>query len=329
MTADRGVFTEEAAGRLTRSLEEIDLQALQPSAGEGWQTYFDHYGIDFPSLQSGHAFGLFGAGGYRLACHCYRPLQEPHGTFFLLHGYFDHVGLYGHAIRFALEQGFAVLAFDLPGHGLSAGERASIDRFSRYREVFSVLLDRAKEARLPEPWYVLAQSMGGAVAMDHALHAAQPGVGPGDTRAPLPERLFLLAPLLRPLGWRAVKLGYYLRRWFLSTIPRQFSENSSDREFLRFLRERDPLQPRLIATRWLGALIRWQRRFRACPPCDVPVTVAQGDKDGTVDWRYNLPMIRRKFPDTEVITIPGGRHHLVNETPELRRQFFQAFASRL
>lgn len=329
MTAASGVFTEEAAGRLTRSLGAIDLQALRPAAGDGWQQYFDHYGIDFPSLQSGHAFGLFEAGGYRLACHCYRPLEEPRGTFFLLHGYFDHVGLYGHAIRFALDQGFAVLAFDLPGHGLSTGERASIDRFSRYREVFSVLLEKAQEAGLPGPWYILAQSMGGAIAMDYTLHAARHRKGSGDTDNPLPRRLFLLAPLLRPLGWRAVKLGYHLRRLFVSTIPRQFSENSSDREFLRFLREQDPLQPRIITTRWLGALIRWQRQFRAHPPCDVPVSIAQGDNDGTVDWRYNLPKIRGKFPDTEVVTIPGGRHHLINEAPELRQQFLQPFATHL
>ena len=34
--------------------------------------------------------------------------------------------------EYLLEQGYAVVMFDLPGHGLSEGKRASIDDFSQY-----------------------------------------------------------------------------------------------------------------------------------------------------------------------------------------------------
>ena len=44
---------------------------------------------------------------------------EPQGTLLLLHGYYDHMGLYRHVVDWALSMNFAVLACDLPGHGLS------------------------------------------------------------------------------------------------------------------------------------------------------------------------------------------------------------------
>ncbi|MEB3734885.1 alpha/beta hydrolase [Halopseudomonas pachastrellae] len=46
-----------------------------------------------------------------------------------------HMGLYRHLIQWGAGAAYAVLAFDLPGHGLSSGERASIDCFLRYQKV--------------------------------------------------------------------------------------------------------------------------------------------------------------------------------------------------
>src|SRR5690554_7256250 len=43
------------------------------------------------------------------------------GTVFILHGYFDHVGLYTQLIDRCLGAGFDVLTYDQPGHGLSSG----------------------------------------------------------------------------------------------------------------------------------------------------------------------------------------------------------------
>ncbi|SUV72968.1 lysophospholipase [Acinetobacter baumannii] len=39
----------------------------------------------------------------------------------LLHGYLEHSGIYQPIIREILEQGFSVITYDLPGHGLSNG----------------------------------------------------------------------------------------------------------------------------------------------------------------------------------------------------------------
>ncbi|WP_423811416.1 alpha/beta hydrolase, partial [Pseudomonas aeruginosa] len=45
--------------------------------------------------------------------------QVEFGSLLLMHGYYDHMGLYRHVVDWALGMGFSVLACDLPGHGLS------------------------------------------------------------------------------------------------------------------------------------------------------------------------------------------------------------------
>ena len=83
---------------------------------------------------------------------------------------------------------------------------------------------------------------------------------------------------------------------------------------------RDPLQPRRLSVRWVGALKRWIPRMEAHAPLDFPLAVVQGDEDGTVDGPHNLGVIRQKFPAAEIHVIPHGRHQLANEAPALRAQ---------
>ena len=58
---------------------------------------------------------------------------SPKGTVFILHGYFDHVGLYTQLIDRCLGAGFDVLAYDQPGHGLSSGTLTAIGSFGSTR----------------------------------------------------------------------------------------------------------------------------------------------------------------------------------------------------
>lgn len=316
-------FGEKEAAALKAALRPIDF-SVDTRFTEPEQVYIRHYGVDLPELQNSHHFGYVDVGGFRLACHCLKP-ENPEGTVLILHGYFDHSGLYRHVMRFCLERNLAVMMPDLPGHGLSSGEQVSIDRYSRYREVFAGVARLAREAELPRPWYLLGQSMGAGIAMDYVLHQASTL----DPYYPEMDRLFLLGPLVRPRRWLWVKYAYSMRRRFITTVPRRFSHNSSDPEFLQFLREDDPLQPRVIAGQWVGALIDWQEEFHAYPACDIPTLVVQGDIDGTVDWRYNLRQVRKKFRRLSIVMVEGMRHHKVNEAVPLRSQIFEAIDEEL
>ena len=63
------------------------------------------------------------------------------------------------------------------------------------------------------------------------------------------------------------------------------------------------------------------RSFLARPACNRELLIIQGDADKTVDWRYNLRQLARLFPAAEVFHLAGGRHHLANESADLRAEY--------
>jgi alpha-beta hydrolase superfamily lysophospholipase len=296
--------------RLRDSLRS--LSSARPLCEQG-RAYQRFYGLDLPD--SGIRFdthqGLFEAEGYQLVCQAWVP-ERPRGTLVLLHGFYDHMGLFRHLIAWALGCGLAVVSCDLPGHGLSSGARASIRDFAHYQSTLQGLFGQAAALGLPRPWHVLGQSTGGAIIIDHALHS-------GGT-SPVDGHLMLLAPLVRPRAWGWSRLSYHLLNPFVDGITRRFSENSSDPAFLLFL-QADPLQPVRLPTAWVGALVRWINRIEAAPACALSPVIVQGEQDMTVDWQHNLRVLEAKFKQPQVLRLPLARHHLANEAASIREAY--------
>ena len=129
------------------------------------------------------------------------------GTTFLLHGYLEHSGIYQPIVKELLEQGFSVLTYDLPGHGLSDGSSASIQNFDHYQQVLHAVQRYVQHAsQLPKPWVGIGQSTGGAIWMHHLLEFAQ------RRENPFVERVLLLSPLIRPAktAWWHNSVGWAL-----------------------------------------------------------------------------------------------------------------------
>ncbi len=261
-----------------------------------------------------HYLGQLNTAGYQVACQYWLP-ENAKGTVFVVHGYFDHSALYRHLFSYLLERGYAVVTFDLPGHGLSDGERASIASFDHYVEAFDGLL-AACANHLPQPWHAVGQSTGGAIVLKHLLEEKD-----GES---LFQHIALLAPLLHTRNWGTGRLTYRLLHRFISRIKRNFKANSGDGDFLNFLKHSDPLQSRHIPLEWVGSMKRWTEEFHDLPVNHKSMTIVQGDSDMTLDWRYNLAQFQPKLPKAKIEMIAGGQHHLVNETESLRKQAFAA-----
>jgi alpha-beta hydrolase superfamily lysophospholipase len=293
------------------------LAAAAPlTAGE--QAYRQFYG--FADEGARHSsIGVLNLAGYQIALQAWWP-ENPRATLILLHGYYDHSALYRHVIQWALEMNFAVLTFDLPGHGLSSGARASINDFAEYQLVLQGVLAEAAALQLPQPWHLCGQSTGGAILIDYLL-----------TGAPAPEvgETILMAPLVRPRAWGWSQLSYRLMKHFVSEIPRRFSHNSSDADFIDFIHNQDPLQPRNLPTAWVGALSRWVPRIEAAPRSARSPLIIQGEADMTVAWRHNLGVLQDKFAAPQILQLPEARHHLANESPELRARYLAFLRERL
>lgn len=305
--------------RLRAELRPLAADNLPRSAEQ--LAYQRYYGLDLDSRHPGlrSRLGCFEVDGLRIVSQLWQP-AAPKATLILLHGYYDHMGLYRHVIDWALGENLAVLACDLPGHGLSEGTRASIDDFASYQHTLLGLFDQAASLDLPQPWHLCGQSTGGAILIDFLLTG---------TPRPEPGAVLLLAPLVRPRAWGLSRLSYHLLSPFKTAIPRRFSANSGDSDFLDFVQHRDPLQPRNLPTAWVGALAKWIPRIEKAKRSPLRPLIVQGDGDMTVDWQHNLKVLQDKFDQPEILHLPGARHHLANESEALRKRYFAFLSERL
>jgi alpha-beta hydrolase superfamily lysophospholipase len=294
------------------------LADWQPLSEEAL-AYQHFYGLDFAGRNVRSGLGRFAVDGYDVVSQFWWP-EGAKATLFLFHGFYDHTGLYRHVIEWALDQNFAVIACDLPGHGLSSGERASIKDFTEYQDTLQGLFAEAQSLDLPQPWHLCGQSTGGAIVIDHVLNQG--------ASSPAQGQVILLSPLVRPRAWGWSQLSYYLLKPFVKAIARRFSENSNDPDFLPFL-QADPLQPLRLPTAWVGALARWIKHIEAAPYSMRRPLIVQGQADMTVDWEHNLEVLRGKFDRPQVLMLPEARHHLANETLALRREYFGFLTKRI
>ena len=296
-------FTEAVAQRLKAALPVFDANAPLDihAAGADLAAYFDTYGFSRMSAVANYHMGKLLIDERQVITHLWMPAGAQQAAF-VAHGLFDHVGLYLDLVDDLLSVGLAVVAIDFPGHGLSGGESGVIVDFSEYGAAIDGCLLALRNV-LPPTVHAVGQSTGCAAILNYILVS----------RGKRFQKLVLLAPLIRPRGWLMVKMSYILFHRVLKFFPRSFSINSHDEVFCEFLRLHDPLQPRHISVEWVGAMKKWVRAFDDYPSVDCEVLVIQGDDDGTVWWEKNVPRVQKKFPQSQLAMIEGGRHHLVKE----------------
>lgn len=294
--------------------QAIALRSGLPAFGEGsapaalLSSYTQFYNLDFPARLPGveYNLGAVSSSGYQLAVHCW---QQPDATsnLLLVHGYFDHTGIFGKLVEWALHRKCNVLIFDLPGHGLSTGEPAAIDAFHQYAQSIEDVLSAVTLPALP--LWAMGQSTGGAALIEYARHHQWQFAA-----------AVLLAPLIRPVGWHSINYAHRILKNFKNTVPRVFSNNSSDAEFLSFVKK-EPLQYHHTSLQWVSALRAWLEELEFDDLGVGPALVIQGDQDGTVDWRFNLLKLITLFPNSRIECIAGAGHQLANESPALRENY--------
>ncbi|WP_067515683.1 alpha/beta hydrolase [Endozoicomonas ascidiicola] len=287
------------------------------------QSYFQYYGIDLENRLENidHTFGYVDTQDFRIACHLY-SCRAPKGSVFLLHGYYDHVGLFEHIIRFFLEQNLNVLAYDLPGHGLSSGESATIEDFGDYRQTLEDMLSFS-EPLLPKPWFGYGQSTGCAIITDLLNDYVS-------QKQPLPfQQVILSAPLVRPYLWWLARIKFYIAQPFIKQIPRTFKENCRNKAFIQKAHS-DPLAPKVLPTQWVASMNRWIRKIEASSSqIDIPAFILQGTNDTTVDGHHNLKILNRLYINPSVMWLDGARHHLPNEIEDTRTQYMNWLISKI
>ena len=94
------------------------------------------------------------------------PAGPPKGIVVITHGYAEHCGRYHEVAHVIVNAGWAVLSYDVRGHGKSPGERGYIDRFSTYLGDFAAMQAAARERiGATAPMVLLGHSHGSLIVL--------------------------------------------------------------------------------------------------------------------------------------------------------------------
>ncbi|WP_096201781.1 alpha/beta hydrolase [Bacillus sp. FJAT-45350] len=270
--------------------------------------YLNYYGFETKHLT--HQFDVVECKGKLISVQSFRP-DNPKAVALVLHGYLDHTGSLRSMINYLTERQYHVISYDMPGHGLSSGERASIEDFSEYSNTLKIICEKYL-ASTTQPAYVVAHSTSGGIVLQNASELSE-----------TIEKIVLVAPLVRCHCWRIAKMGISLLKPFIHEVKRLYTPNSYNQQYLQFTRH-DPLQYNKLPIKWVDSMIQWKKEtMMQLPTCDKEVFVIQGDKDKTVDWKYNLQFINRKFPNSYIEIVKGGKHQLLNEKEDIQKNILR------
>jgi len=103
------------------------------------------------------------------ATHWKAATAEPRGVVVIMHGLKDHTGHYAAFAARLTAAGYAVHAFDLRGHGRSAGPRVAPRRWVDYADDLERFLAAVEQREPGRKVFLFGHSMGGAIAALVAL----------------------------------------------------------------------------------------------------------------------------------------------------------------
>jgi lysophospholipase len=292
-----------------------------------YQAYARFYQVDFTASPSfcAQSIRYVKSARFNMVVQRFVP-SNPEACAFICHGYFDHAGLYGSLIEVLLDKGVEVVVFDLPGHGLSSGDRAAISCFSDYQHAFNdVVLEICNEFKhWGEGFSLIGQSTGAAIIADSLLQEDHQFLN--DVKL---KQAILLAPLLRPKAWGKAEFMHSLIKNYKKYWPRSFRPNSHSESFVEFIKKSDPMQHSGLSVDWIGALRKWVPEILSRPASFIPISIIQGTDDETVDWEFNLANYRRLFPNARITVIEHAKHQLVNEAEPYKAKVFDAVLAAL
>ena len=270
------------------------------------------------------------------------PKANAKGTVLIFPGRTEYIEKYGDAAREFGKRGFASVAIDWRGQGLA--DRLLPDRnlghvkaFSDYQTDITALMDHVKVLDLPQPYYLMAHSMGGCIGL-RALHN---GLDVKAAAFSAPMWGLGLAGWLRPFAWALPKIAtrigkgeelapgqsldtYVLREEFdLNTL-------TCDKGMWERLQEQASAHPDLTlggpTLHWLAEATREMDALHEMLSPDYPTITFLGTSETVVDpVRVRNRMSRWSEGQLEVIK--GAEHEVMLELPARRQHVFDLTAA--
>jgi alpha-beta hydrolase superfamily lysophospholipase len=265
-----------------------------------------------------HIEGHFsGAEGVELYYQGWLPAAPPRARVIICHGVADHGGRYQHVVARLVEAGYTVYAHDHRGHVRSGGVPLHVERFQLYVDDLATFCDLVSARETDTPLYLLAHSMGSAIALRYVLDHA----GAVDGLISSGTALYAgdgFPPWVLKLNQG---LATFLPRLRLTAIPTQGV--SRDITWVAATR-RDPYIYHGAGTTRLGAEIL--RALEGLRPrlreITLPLLILQGENDILTGGKgAQLLYAQAASQDKTLKVYAGAYHEVFNDLPEAREAF--------
>ncbi len=270
------------------------------------------------------------------------PDGDGPGTVLICTGRTEFIEKYLPVVAELRDRGFAVVVFDWRGQGLSErplrnAHKGHVGHFADYEGDLLAVAAQVLEPFCPRPWFGLAHSMGGAIALNAAADHPE-----------LFRRLVVSAPMVeiarlpfRQTARAVARLCRYggLARSFVpggrgrSLLFRAFEQSVLTSDGARYRVALDYLraEPRLMlgapTLGWLHAAFTAMARLHADDYPErmrTPVLAVVPGADRIVEPRATERLVAR-LRASRAVTVPGCRHEILVERNAFRQQFWAAF----
>jgi alpha-beta hydrolase superfamily lysophospholipase len=245
----------------------------------------------------------------------WRPEAAVKGVIAFVHGIGEHTQRYVHVAEAYTKGDFAMVAFDLPGHGRSEGKRGHAS-YALIMEQIDRLLEEARSRFPGVPVFLYGHSLGGSLILNYLLErkpklagaiATSPALATG---APVPAAKIAVAKIMSRLA----------PSFTLSNGLDQ-SGISRDAEVVRKYRE-DPLVHDQVSARLgLDLLEAGPRIIAHAGEIQIPLLLAQGSADRLVNAATNEAFAAAAGKNVTWKSFDGWYHELHNE-PQ-KEEFFR------
>jgi acylglycerol lipase len=253
-------------------------------------------------------------GGRRLFERSWLPDGSPTAAVVIIHGYAEHSGRYRHVAERLVDNGYAVHAFDLCGHGRSDGRRAFVRSLDEHVADLRSFVARVHQQEPGLPLFVLGHSMGGTVVAMF-LASSEPSLrgailsGAGLKLRGGPARIMEL--LLSILGRLAPKLPLgKLRSEEISRDPAVVSSYDDDPLVYRGRMQAGTAAALIRAVRTVAS--RMNR-------ITVPLLLLHGTSDKLTEPDGSRDLYQRANSRDKTLKLYEGLYHEVLNEPEKER----------
>ena len=263
------------------------------------------------------------------------------GTVLLFPGRTEYIEKYGPAAGEFAARGYSMAVIDWRGQGIA--DRLLADEapghvvdFGDYQKDIAVFVDWLKREEMPEPWYLVAHSMGGCIGL-RALHEQLPvraavfsapmwGIKMQVALLPLAWTLGTLAPMFGLGGRLAPSTS---RETYVAITPFEGNLLTRDRPMFEFMQRQTAAHPELAiggpSLQWVGQALLETRALAAMPSPDFPCLTALGLAERVVQ----IDAIKQRmanWPGSEFDLVEEAEHELMMEKPPIRKRFYDRAA---